>query len=149
MGDSLDPRIAGAVERAIVGSPFGALVGLRCESVEVDHVRVRLPFRREVTTIGEVVHGGAIASLVDVAATAAAWAHPRAELGARGTTVGFSLSFLAPGLGRDLVADARIVQRGGTLCVLEVAVEDDAGGAVARALVTYRLSPPKRASAAA
>lgn len=74
MGDSLDPRIAAAVEQPIVG----AHVGLRCESIETDRVRVRLPFRREVTTIREAVHGGAIASPVDVAATAAAWAHPRA-----------------------------------------------------------------------
>jgi steroid delta-isomerase-like uncharacterized protein len=146
MSESLDPRIAGAIEKAIVGAPFGDLIGLRCESIATDRVRVRLPFRRELTTLGEMVHGGAIASLVDVAATAAAWAHPHAELGARGSTVGFSLSFLAPGLARDLVADARIAQRGGTLCVCDVAVEDAAGAAVARALVTYRLSPPKRAS---
>jgi uncharacterized protein (TIGR00369 family) len=143
MTETLDARIRGAIESLIVGSPFGGLIGLRCEAIAVDHVRLRLPFRREVTTVGEMVHGGAIASLVDVAATAAAWSHPRAELGARGSTVGFTLSFLAPGLGRDLVADARIVQRGGTLCVCEVTVAEDAGRAVARALVTYRLAPAR------
>jgi uncharacterized protein (TIGR00369 family) len=105
-------------------------------------VRVRLPFRSDVTTVGEMVHGGAIASAVDVAATGAAWATPRASLRARGTTVGFSLSFLSAGLGRDLFADARVVKRGGSLCVIEVAVEDSAGAAIARAMVTYKLSLP-------
>jgi uncharacterized protein (TIGR00369 family) len=140
MSEALTDEITATIERFIVRSPYGALLGLRGENVEPDRVRVRLPFRPDVTTLGETVHGGAIAGLVDVAATAAAWATPRATLGARGTTVGFSLSFLAPGLGKDLVAEARVVQRGGTLCVLDVAVSDDAGRDVARALVTYRLS---------
>ena len=149
MTEVLSPEIAATLERLIVGSPYGRLLGLRAEAVEPDRVRLRLPFREEVTTIGEMVHGGAIASLVDVAATAAAWASPRAALGARGSTVGFSLSFLAPGLGKDLVADARVVQRGGTLCVCEVSVADGAGRDVARALVTYRLALPKAAGGGA
>lgn len=143
MSEALTDEAGATIERFIVRSPYGALLGLRSEALEPDRVRLRLPFRPDVTTIGEMVHGGAIASLVDVAATAAAWASPRASLGARGSTVGFSLSFLAPGLGKDLVADARVVQRGSTLCICEVAVSDDAGRDVARALVTYRLSLPK------
>jgi len=143
MSGSLDPDVSGAVEKLIVASPFGRMLGITTQRVEEDRVLVRLPFRSELTTVGEMVHGGAISSLIDVAATAAAWATPRATLSARGTTVGFSLSFLAPGLGCDLTADARVVKRGGSLCVIEVQVVNDAGDAVARALVTYKLSLPK------
>lgn len=142
MSGGLAKEATAAIEQFIVGAPFGKLLGIRCERVEPDHVRLRLPFRPDVTTLGEMVHGGAIASLVDVAATAAAWAHPAASLKARGTTVGFSLNFLAPGLGCDLVADARILQRGRSLCVCDVNVEDDGANAVARAMVTYKLSLP-------
>jgi steroid delta-isomerase-like uncharacterized protein len=138
----LDGNIASVIEKAIVASPFGNLVGLTCESIEQDRVQVRLPFRPQVTTIGDMVHGGAISALVDVAATAAAWATPAATLQARGSTVGFSISFLAPGRAQDLVADARIVQRGRSLCVCEVEVADGAGTAVARSTVTYRLALP-------
>jgi uncharacterized protein (TIGR00369 family) len=137
---ALDPDLAGTLDKLIVASPYGRLLGIGSEAIEPDRVRVRLPFRHDVTTVGEMVHGGAIASAVDVAATAAAWATPRATLRARGTTVGFSLSFLSAALGRDLFADARVVKRGGSLVVIEVAVEDAAGTAVARALVTYKLS---------
>lgn len=144
MSEPLPEPVLRAVEEFIVGAPYGRLLDLVCEHVEPDRVRVRLPFRKDVTTLGEMVHGGAIASLVDVAATAAAWAHPETSFEARGTTVGFHLSFLAPGLGCDLVADARLVKRGGSLCVCEVDVADPEGGAVARALVTYKLSLPKR-----
>ena len=147
MGEALDADAVGAIEKGIVGAPFGSLIGLECVSVEEDHVQLRLPFRAEVTTVGEMVHGGAIASAVDVAATAAAWASPKASFKARGSTVGFSLNFLAPGLGTDLLADARVIQRGRSLCVVEVAVSDADGSPVARALVTYRLSLPTEAPA--
>ena len=68
MGEALDADAVGAIEKGIVGAPFGSLIGLECVSVEEDHVQLRLPFRAEVTTVGEMVHGGAIASAVDVAA---------------------------------------------------------------------------------
>jgi uncharacterized protein (TIGR00369 family) len=142
MDTALTPDLTGTIEKLIVASPYGRLLGITAEAIEPDRVRVRLPFRSDVTTVGEMVHGGAIASAVDVAATAAAWATPRATLRARGTTVGFSLSFLSAGLGRDLFADARVVKRGGSLVVIEVSVEDAQGAAIARALVTYKLSLP-------
>ena len=127
------------VRTLIIGSPFGTLMGLRAEAIEREGVRLRMPFRPELVTVADVVHGGAIASLVDVAATAAAWAGADAGQGARGTTIGVSLSFLAAGRGQDLLANARAIQRGRTICVLDVDVADDDGTAVARALVTYKL----------
>ncbi len=123
----------------IIGSPLGSLLGLRLEGVESDVVRVRLPFRHEVTTVGEVVHGGAIAGLVDVAATAAVWSGADLAQQTRGTTIGFSLSFLAAGRAQDLLAAARVIRRGRVVCVCEVAVEGADGTPVARALVTYKL----------
>jgi len=137
---ALAPDVVTAIEKLIVGSPYGALLGLACQTIETDRVRVGLPYRRDVTTVGERVHGGAIASLVDVAATAAFWAHPSATLDARGSTVGLTLSYLAPGLGRDLFAEAGVVKRGGSICTGEVVVAGAEGGEVARALVTYKLS---------
>ncbi len=138
----LDAQTRGGIEKLIVGGPFAVLVGLVPERVAEDHVRVRLPFRPEVTTVGEMVHGGAIGALVDVAATAACWAHSSVTFQARGSTVAFHVNFLAPGLGCDLVADARVVKRGRSLCVCEVSVEDAKQETVARALVTYRLALP-------
>lgn len=143
MPDALASEQTTMIEEGIVLSPFGRLLGLGVEEVATDRVRVRLPYRSDVTTLGEMVHGGAIASLVDVSATAAGWATPDVTAGARGTTVGFSISYLAPGLGQDLLATASVVRRGGSLCVIEVDVVDVDGGAVARALVTYKLSRPK------
>jgi uncharacterized protein (TIGR00369 family) len=128
------------VDAAIVRSPYGKLLGLELVSAEPDRVRVRLPYRGDVTTLGDTVHGGAISGLVDAAATAAFWAHPAASPEARGTTIGFSINFVAAGRGQDLVAEARVRRRGREICTGEVSVADAAGREVAVALVTYKLS---------
>lgn len=46
------------VRQAIVGSPLASLLGAETVEVASDCVRVRLPFRAELTTVGELVHGG-------------------------------------------------------------------------------------------
>ena len=123
----------------VVGSPLGRLLGLELVAAAADRVSVRLPFRPEVTTVGDLVHGGAIGALIDVTATAAAWSRAEMARGPRGTTVGLSINYLNGARGRDIVASGAIVQRGKSIVVCEVAVDDDAGTAVARALVTYKL----------
>jgi uncharacterized protein (TIGR00369 family) len=128
------------VELAIVRSPYGKLLDLTLVSAEPDRVRVKLPYRVDVTTLGDTVHGGAIAGLVDAAATASFWAHPSATPTARGTTIGFSINFVSAGRGQDLIAEARVRRRGREICTGEVSVLDGAGREVALALVTYKLS---------
>ena len=60
---------ADLVRDFIVASPYGKLLGASLEHIEADFVRVRLPFRDEIVTVGDMVHGGAISGLVDIAAT--------------------------------------------------------------------------------
>jgi len=136
-------QIRNLVEGFIVGSPYGRLLGVVGDLIEADHVRLRLPYREALTTVADMVHGGAIASLVDVAATAACWAGPTVDPSARGTTIGFAINYLNAGCGQDLVAEATVIQRGKSIVVCEVAVRGADGRAVARATVTYKLSGGK------
>ena len=133
-------RVRNVIEGFIVGSPYGRQLGIITEAIEVDRVRLRLPYRDALTTIGDMVHGGAIASLVDVGATAACWASPTVDPAARGTTIGFTINYLNAGRGQDLIATAEVVQRGRSISVCEVSVRGSDGGLVARAMVTYKLS---------
>jgi uncharacterized protein (TIGR00369 family) len=116
-------------------------------SCEPDRVAVRLPFRGALVTVGDTVHGGAVASLADVAATASFWASPGIAPGSRGTTIGLHVTFLAAARGSDLVATASVRRRGREISTGEVSVRDAAGREVAFALVTYKLSPPPSAPA--
>ena len=137
----LSDEIVALLNGLIVKSPYGALLGLELVDAEEDCARLRLPYRSEVTTLGDTVHGGAISGLVDSAATASFWASPRISPGSRGTTISFSVNFLSAGQGRDLVATARVRRRGREISTGEVTVCDTEGKEVAFALVTYKLSP--------
>jgi len=127
------------VRGAIVASPLAALLGMELLDVDDDVVSIRLPFRSEVTTIGSLVHGGAISALVDVAATAAAWTKADLARSPRGTTIGFTVNFLQGAVATDITATARIIQRGKSVQVCDVDVRTASGDAVARAIVTYKL----------
>lgn len=127
------------IRKGIVESPLGRLLGLVADELRPDSVRVRLPYRPELTTAGDLVHGGALAALVDTAATAVAWSGVDDPAGARGTTVGLSLSYLAGARGQDVVAHATVARRGRSIVVCDVAVTSADGALVAKALVTYKL----------
>lgn len=138
----LNDSIVALLEKVVVRSPFGRLLGLELVGAEEDCVRVRLPYRTEATTLGDTVHGGAIAGLIDATATACFWASPSIPAGSRGTTIGFSVNFVSAARGRDLVATARVRRRGREISTGEVSVSDAEGREVAVALVTYKLSMP-------
>jgi uncharacterized protein (TIGR00369 family) len=120
-------------------SAFCAHLGLRPDLIELDHVRLSMPFADSLVTVGDVVHGGAISSMIDTAATVAAWSGLESAEGARGTTVSLTVSFLAAARGQDLTADARVVRRGRSICFCEVDVTGADGGTLAKGLVTYKL----------
>lgn len=128
------------IEGFIVGAPFARVLGVVVDRIDVDRVRLTLPYRDDVTTIGDLVHGGAIAGLVDVAATAACWASPDLDPNARGTTIGFAINYLNAGRAQDLIADAEVIQRGRAISVADVHVRSADGTLVARATVTYKLN---------
>ena len=134
------PDLDAILRTAIVESPLGRLLGMELTAAAPDRVTIRLPFRPEVTTIGDLVHGGAISALVDVTATAAAWSRADLTRGPRGTTIGMTVNFLNGARAHDLVATGTIIQRGQSIVVCEVTVDDDAGTPIARALVTYKLT---------
>ena len=128
------------VREFIVGAPLGKLLGMTVEALEPGKTTVRLSYRPEITTYGDVIHGGTIASLIDIAATAAVWHGSDPEKVRRGTTVGFTVNYLSAARGQDLLAEARVLQRGKSLCVCRVDVSGVDGTAVACGQLTYKIN---------
>jgi uncharacterized protein (TIGR00369 family) len=126
------------VEAFLPTSPHTAQLGIRLESIGTDEAVLEMPFKPELATFGELVHGGAIASLIDVAAMAAAWASDETPDNPTGSTVALSLNFAAPATGVDLRAHGRVARRGGRLSFCEVRVTDPEGTVVAHGIATYR-----------
>jgi uncharacterized protein (TIGR00369 family) len=120
-------------------SPFVAHLGMRLVALGPDGAEIALPFSDPLVTIGDTVHGGAIAALIDTTAMAASWSTEKPPENLRGTTVGLTVNFVAAARASDLTARATVIQRGRNLCVADVEVSDATGKLVAKALVTYKL----------
>ncbi len=112
--------------------PWGELIGTRR-----DHDAVRLPVTDDVRNPWGIVHGGATAALVDVAALHAA-GHDGA--GPRSFTADVALHYLAPGRVGPLRADARVLARRPDGRAVDVVVHDEGADdrIVASAVATVR-----------
>ena len=123
----------------IPSSPFVAKLGIVAEVLDADEVRLRLPWDPSNVTLGDMVHGGAIAALADVTVMAAAWAGAEVPDSLRGVTTSMAIQFLAPARASDLIGVGRVLRRGKTLVSCEVDVTLPDGEAVAKAIATYKV----------
>jgi uncharacterized protein (TIGR00369 family) len=128
---------AALMREFVPASPFAVLLGIEVAELAEDRAVLMLPGRPDLATMGETVHGGALAALMDTAAMAAAWCTETLPESLRGATAALSLTFLAPASG-PVRAVAQVLARGRTLVTVDVAA-DCAGKPVARALATYKL----------
>lgn len=134
------PRSGAEVIRAFLpASPFAGHLGLQLSEMGTDVATLTMPYTQALATIGTVVHGGAIASLIDTAAMVAAWSGAEAPPQLRGSTVGMTVTYVAPATGEDLHATARVLHRGRSLVQLDVEVKGTSGLLVAKGLVTYKI----------
>jgi uncharacterized protein (TIGR00369 family) len=119
-------------------SPFVGLLGITIEELDQDAV-LRLPWRPELATVGDMVHGGAIAALADVTAMTAAWCGADLPENLRGVTTSLAMEFLEPARAEDLLGRGRALRRGRALTACEVEISTASGVLVAKALASYKL----------
>lgn len=111
-------RIRNSFERQGLMRTFGASLA----SIEPGTVTIACPFDEPLTQQHGLVHGGVLASLVDVACGYAALTlmpDDREVL-----TVEFKINFLKPAKTERLIAVGKVVQAGRTLTVCEGSVFD-------------------------
>src|SRR5579863_6954888 len=128
--------LIGAIERA----PFAVTLGLKIESAASGAAVVRMPFNLRLLNDGgpkAPVHGGAIATLADLAACAAVWSLNETT---RSATISMTVNYTGFATESDLVARATVRRKGKRIASLSVEITDDSGALVADALVTYKIA---------
>lgn len=123
------------IERAIDGVPYARLLGIKLERVVPGEATLTLPIRPELSQNHGVVHGGAIASLIDTATAFAILSLLETE--ERVTTVDLTISYLRPAVTGTLTATARVLRHGRRLFAVSAEVADASGTLLATALSTY------------
>lgn len=133
------PTGAEVIAQFLPQSPFVAKLGVIADRLDDDEVRLRLPWSPSNTTIGDMVHGGAIATLADLTVMAAAWCGAQAPDNLRGVTVSMALDYMAPARSTDLIGVGRVLRRGRSLVNCEAEIMTPDGDLVAKAIATYKL----------
>lgn len=127
------------IDGVLASSPIARHLGIVVLDAAVDEVRLGLRFRDDLATVPGVLHGGVVATLIDVAgASASASGLTSADGATGGATTHLTVAYLAVA-GSDLVATAKVVQRSRSGTHTEVAVHDADHTLVATASVTSRI----------
>ncbi len=120
--------------------PFAELLGIECLELGEGRAVFAVIVKPELLNSWGVAHGGVTATLLDIAMSAAGRSlDPERRVGA---TVEWKMNFLAPGRHR-LMATARAVPQGRTLCCCDGDVTDADGILIARGLATFKFRSAK------
>lgn len=119
---------------------FDKHLGIRLEEIECGRALLRLPFRPEF--VGDpfrpALHGGIIATMVDVAAGVASLS--TLPYGSLCSTVDMRVDYLLPGQPQDLLAEAVVVRSGNRVAVVNVDIRQDEAH-IASGRAVYNLKP--------
>jgi acyl-CoA thioesterase len=133
--DDLDPQKLARARNAFAAVPYAKFLGLQLGEVRPGEVSIHLSVRDELKQNQGVVHGGAIASLIDTASAFAVLT--QVDVDERVTTTDLTIHYLRPVTSGRMTATARIIRGGRRLFVLSVDVHDHADALIATAVTTY------------
>lgn len=134
-GTRLTTAQARRIREAIDLVPYARFLGIELDEVSNGTATLALNIRKELTQNHGVVHGGAIASLIDSATAFAiiSLLEPKEKV----TTVDLTISYLRPLTDGRVTAVAKVIRAGRRLFVVSADVKDSAGKLAATALSTY------------
>lgn len=123
------------ISKALDDVPYAKLLGIKLAQIDPGTATLKMPVRRQLTQNHGVVHGGAMASLIDSATAFAiiSLLEPHEKV----TTVDLTVSYLRPVTKGSLHCAAKVVRSGRRLLVVSAEVFNDAQKLVATALSTY------------
>jgi acyl-coenzyme A thioesterase 13 len=106
-----------------------AFPGLELLDAQDGRARLRLPVTEAVQNVNGALHGGAAATLVDIAGTVAIMSADRD--GRAGVSTDLNISWFSPApVGAVVVAEATVLKSGRTLAFVQVELRREADGAV-------------------
>ena len=131
----IDPQKLERARNAFASVPYARFLGLQLGEVRHGEASIYLDVRDELRQNRGVVHGGAIASLIDTASAFAVLT--QIDLDELVTTTDLTIHYLRPAASGRMIATARIIRGGRRLFVLSVEVHDEAQAIIATAVTTY------------
>ena len=114
---------------------FPRSLGIELDSIEHGRARLSLEVRQQHLQLAGIMHGGAIATLIDTAVACAIVG--ASKPGSRFTTIEMKVNYLRPIREGRVVADAKLIRDGRRIVVSDCDVYDSEGKLSAKGLLTY------------
>lgn len=122
--------------------PMTGVIGAIGEHLEEDYARLRMPWRADLTNSSGSFHGGALATLLDVAMCCSARSAESPERMV--VTLDMALHFMSSS-DRDVIAEGRCVRRGRSVAFAQGEVRSLDGELLATASSTLKLVARRKA----
>lgn len=120
--------------------PFYAHLGLELQSLGDGACAARLPSQPHFCNSYGSLHGGILASVLDVVLSQAVLS--TLEKSATASTISLTVNYLAPAKG-DVVGTGSVVKSGKTIAFARAEVTDSTGGVVCSATAAFRVAIPR------
>lgn len=134
-GEKLTAAQTRRIQKAVASVPYAHLLGIELDEISPGTATLGLEVRKELTQNHGVIHGGAIASLIDTAMAFAiiSLLAPQEKV----TTVDLTISYLRPVTAGRMTARAKVLRSGRRLFVVSADLFSDDGKLASTALSTY------------
>jgi len=122
-------------------NPWHRYLGLRLLERRLNYGKIEL--RKTATTpsgIGGSVHGGVLATMIDIVAIVAIFAEPHAGEQPAGTA-DLNISYLRQAHGERIICEGQVIKRGRQLAVIDASITDIEGRLCCRGRVLYAFRP--------
>jgi uncharacterized protein (TIGR00369 family) len=131
------------IAERLVAAPYAAFVGIELDAIAAGRVRLRLPARADTGNRNGSMHGGVIASLLDVAGMIAARSvAPELPDDAGTSTIDLAVHYLAPAVDEPVFVDGTVTRRGREIVFVEASVTAAGGTPIARSVGAVRVAAP-------
>jgi uncharacterized protein (TIGR00369 family) len=117
---------------------FPTFIGMEVEELRTDYARMRLTYRPELNQPAGVVHGGALASLIDTVVVPAIGS--RYEEPQRMLTLSMAVQYLGAIREEDAIGQGWVSRRGRSIVFCEAVVESASGVLAATGSLVYKIS---------
>ncbi|WP_019677019.1 thioesterase family protein [Arsukibacterium perlucidum] len=144
--EQLLPYIAATFDQM----PFNRLLGLQVSRFADDEVEVRFPWAEQLVgnPIQQILHGGVIATVLDVAGGMMAVASALGRISeieqselvqrfGKMSTIDIRTDYLRPGRGKEFIATARVIRSGNKVAVCRMELHNEQGVHIALGTGTY------------
>jgi uncharacterized protein (TIGR00369 family) len=130
--------------------PFNQLLGLRVTDFSAERAEVRFAWNAQLVgnPVQQILHGGVIASVLDVVGGIMAVSSALLKLDStdaallatklgKMSTIDIRTDYLRPGRGREFIATAQVIRSGNKVCVCRMELHNDEGVHIALGTGTY------------